>query len=359
MHPFFAELYFNPSATYLPARQVRQKLDEARQRVARQLGAKPSEIFFTAGGTEANNLAIAGVMKRYPDGTMLTSAIEHDSVLRPAAQYNAQQVPVTPKGVVDVEKLATAITESTVLVSIMYANNEVGTLQPIRDIAALLQTVRASRRKEGNELPIYLHTDAAQAANYLDLHIARLGVDLLTLNGGKIYGPKQSGVLYVRAGVVLEPLLRGGGQERGLRSGTENIAACVGLATALDEAVIMRPAEARRLQLLRAEFIRKLQASLPGLTVLGHAKLHLPNIVSIMIPGCDNERVLLELEQRNILAAAGSACSASNDEPSHVLKAMGFSDEDARSSLRFSMGRSTTEADISRTVSALVELFRH
>jgi cysteine desulfurase len=337
----------------LPAKQVHDELEHARASVAQIIGARPVEITFTAGGSEANNLAIHGVMRAHPDAKVLVSTIEHESVLATVEPYAHELIPVTAQGIVEIEQLKKAIDDQTVLVSIMYANNEIGTVQPVREIAAVIAEIRKYRQKAGNKLPLLFHTDAAQAANYLDIHVARLGVDLMTLNGGKLYGPKQSGALYVRAGVVLQPLIRGGGQEHGLRSGTENVAACVGFATALNEAQTMRRKETARLQKLQKRFIDEIQSKIPTVVLNGSASKRLPNNIHLTFAGADNERLLLQLESEGILAAAGSACSASNDEPSHVLKALGVSEQDAQSSVRFTMGRSTTEAMIDRLVGTL------
>jgi cysteine desulfurase len=238
----------------------------------------------------------------------------------------------------------------------MYANNEVGTLQPIRELARALTEVRRARQAAGSDRPLLLHTDACQASNYLDLHVARLGVDLMTLNGGKIYGPKQSGALYVKAGVSLMPLIDGGGQEQGLRSGTENVPAIIGFAEALNAAQAIRYDEARRLQTLQQSALKQISELLPRAVVNGSIKQRLPNNLHLTIPGADNERLLLQLEARGILAAAGSACSASDEEPSHVLRAMGLSDEDTRASLRLTMGRATTVEQLEQAIRALVEL---
>jgi cysteine desulfurase len=356
MEPFWSEQFYNPSATYLPARGVKDSLEAARRDVAECLGARASEVIFTAGGSEANNLVLHGLMAGWPDGNVVVSAVEHESVLLPAERYAARLAPVDTQGRVRVDELTKLIDDSTVLVSIMYANNEVGMVQPIRDVAVKLQDIKTDRQRRGIKRPLYLHSDAAQAANYLDLHVARLGVDLLTLNGGKIYGPKQSGALFIKAGVMLRPLVSGGGQERGLRSGTENVAACIGFAAALKKAVALRETEVARLQRMQQHFTSEVTAKLPAVRLNGSTKRRLPNNVHVTIPGTDNERVLLQLEQAGILAAAGSACSASNDEPSHVLQAMGQSEQEARSSLRFSMGRPTVDHDVDMVVTALVKL---
>lgn len=356
MQPYFSAQFYNPSATYLPAKKVKQVLEEARATIAHWLGARPAEIIFTAGGTEANNLAIHGIMGQFPDGNVVVSAIEHESVLAPAHQYNCREAEVTQEGLVDIPKLVKQIDDKTVLISVMYANNEVGTIQPIRQIAQHVEQFRAARKKNGNTRPLYLHTDAAQAVNYLDIHAARLGVDLMTINGGKIYGPKGSGALFTSRSVRLHPTQFGGGQEWGLRSGTENVPNCIGLAKALDITQSCRTDEVARLQKLQKLFVELLQEKLPSITINGSLKHRLPNNVHVTIPGADNERLLVKLEGQGILAAAGSACSASNEEPSHVLRAMGLSDQDAQASLRFTMGRSTSQPDIECSVTILKSL---
>jgi cysteine desulfurase len=350
MQPYFSAQFYNPSATYGAARGVHQALSNARAGVAGVLGARPSEIIFTAGGTEANNLAIHGVMSRFKDGNLVVSAIEHESVLEPARRYDCRQAAVGPDGRLDLDDLAAKIDDNTVLVSVMYANNEIGTVEPLRDVSRLVAGVRERRRKQGNDKPLYLHTDAAQAGNYLDLHVSRLGVDMMTINGGKIYGPKQSGALYVKAGLVLEPLVYGGGQERGLRSGTENVAGAIGLAQALELAQAGRREESERLIQLQQQFIDGLCKTAPEIIINGSRKYRLPNNVHITVPGRDNERLLIQLDEAGVQAAAGSACSASNEEPSHVLKALGVTEKDAQASLRFTLGRHTTPGDIEKAV---------
>lgn len=356
MRPYFAEQFFNPSAIYLPAQKVRAAFEAARGQIGELLGAHKTDVIFTAGGTEANNLAIRGVLAQYPDGNVVVSAIEHESVLRPAHEYNCHEAAVTPDGLVDVEKLLALVNDQTVLVSVMYANNEVGTVQPIRRIAQGLQRIRGDRRAHGNKLPLYLHTDAAQAAAYLDLHVARLGVDMLTLNAGKIYGPKQCGVLFAASHVRLQPQILGGGQERGARSGTENVTGAIGLAKALSLVQGRRRDETVRLQGLQKIFIDELAVHVPNAAVNGSRKHRLPNNLHVTIPGLDNERALVQLEGRGILCATGSACSASSDEPSHVLRAMGLNDAAARSSLRLTMGRFTNETAVRKAVQVLADI---
>jgi len=353
MQPYFSERFYNPSATYLAAKSVHTDLETARTRVAHWLGARPAEIVFTAGGTEANNLAIRGVLERFPNGSIVTTAIEHESVLATARAYTYREAPVTPEGIVNVDALISLVDDTTVLVSVMYANNEVGTVQPLRHISQALEKIRRDRQTRGIDRPLYLHTDAAQAAAYLDLHTARLGVDLLTINAGKIYGPKQVGALFIASRVRLAPQVLGGGQERGMRSGTENVAGAVGLATALDLVQTRRHEETARLQTLQKHFMEALRQAIPSVIINGSHKLRLPNNVHITIPGADNERLIFQLDDAGILCAAGSACSADSGEPSHVLRAMGLSDEAARSSLRFTMGRQTTADHIATTVEKL------
>jgi cysteine desulfurase len=358
MQPFWRDDFYNPSATYLAAQKVGKDLQAARARVAACLGARPTEIIFTAGGTESVNLAINGVMQKYSKAKMLVSAIEHDAVLKTAIQFNHAVVPVTGKGVVDVAELVKMVDDQTVLVSVMYVNNEIGTIQPLRQIGQALATIRRERLAKGNKLPLYFHSDASQAPNYLDVHVNSLGVDLLTLNGGKIYGPKQSGLLFVKAGIELAPQVLGGGQENGLRSGTENVAFAVGLATALELVQKQRPTEVKRLQSLQQDFVRGLQKAVTNVQITAEKAPKLPNNVHITIPGVDNERLIMQLDEAGIMAAAGSACSASNDEPSHVLRAIGISEKEAQSSVRFTMGQGTTAADIKLTISTVASLVK-
>lgn len=355
MRPYWQEKFYNPSANYLAGRAVAADIAAARATVAQQLGTKPSEVIFTAGGTESDNLAIHGVMQAYPGANLLVSAVEHEAVLQTAQAYTHRVVPVDTRGLIDLDALARQIDEKTVLVSVMYANNEIGTIQPIRQIADIIKQVLAKRQAAGNTHPLYFHTDASQAANYLDIHANRLGVDLMTLNGGKMYGPKQTGVLFVRAGLVLQPQVRGGGQERGLRSGTENVAGIIGFAKALETTQKLRNDETKRLRGLQTMFVKQLKTAVPNVIING-GKSQLPNIVHVTIPNCDNERVMMQLDEQGIICAVGSACSASNEEPSHVLTAIGLSDVEAQGSLRFSLGRQTTQKDIETTVRALQKI---
>lgn len=350
MQPYFTIEFGNPSAIHSAGRAAHAALEAARESVARSIGARSSEIIFTAGGTESINLAVEGVMAA--GGEVIISAIEHDAVRQAAAKHETSICPVDSNGIINVQKLQQLITSKTRLISVIHASNEIGTIQPIRDIRALIDTENGKRREAGNDSPLLLHIDASQSPNYLDVHVGRLGVDLMTLNGGKIYGPKQSGILYVKAGVVLAPQIVGGGQEHGLRSGTENVAFAVGFAKALEIASAMRKDEARRVDELKTFFIRELEEQFGG-RINGHKTQRLASNVSVTFPGSDNERVLFALDERGVMAAAGSACSASSDEPSHVLRAIGLSTEDAQSTIRFSLGRATTEEQLKMTLQHL------
>ncbi len=344
MEPYFTDVFYNPSALYKGAREAKNALETARSDVARLLGSNPSEVIFVSGGTESANLAIRGVMEYFGEGELLYSSIEHDAVRSPAKLYEnrSREIGVDAHGVVKLDSIKELITENTVLVSVMIANNEIGTLQPIKDIVNLVNYIRKQRMIAGNKMPLYLHTDACQAPLYLDINVARLGIDMMTLNGGKIHGPKQSGILYKKSSVVIKPQITGGGQEWGLRSGTENVAFAVGFAKALQLSEKSKTTRVHEMIKLRDFFMQKL-TELFDTEINGHPKHRLANNVHVTFPGVDNERVLFALDDMEICAAAGSACSASSDTSSHVLLALGRDSSYARSSLRFSLGGSTTQ----------------
>src|SRR5581483_1535227 len=355
MRPYFTQKFYNPSATYLNAKQVRADLEQARADVAGLLGVKPAEVVFMAGATEANNLAIQGIMRQFPDERLLVSAIEHDSVLEPAGLFNHIEVPVTSNGRINLNILQQGL-QKAVLVSVGLINNEIGVIQPLREIASLVDEERRRRRNNGIKKPLWLHTDAAQAPNYLDIHASRLGVDLMSINGGKIYGPKQIGVLYVRAGVDPQALILGGGQEFNLRSGTENVAYCAGLAKALNLAQDRREAEAKHVKGIKKFFIDELHNQAKDFFINGSIKFSSPHILSVTFTGQDNERLMIQLDEAGVQVATGSACSATDDNPSHVLKAIGLTDQQARSTLRFSFGYQTTITDIKTVVRLLSKM---
>lgn len=357
MQPFWQQRFYNPSALYLGARENHQTLETARHTIAEGLGARPTEIIFTAGGTEANNLAIRGVLEEFKNSSVITCAIEHDSVLQPAKLYNHNILGVDNKGFVQLNSLKKAISDETVLVSIMYANNEIGTIEPIKEIIRIIGEINTDRQKRHVNQPLYLHSDACQAANYLDMQVSRLGVDLMTINAGKIYGPKQCGTLYVRSGVKLKPLILGGGQEWNKRSGTENLANIVGFAKTLSQVRKDYKTETIRLANLRDGFLREIAQKLPSVVINGPAdSKRLANNIHITIPNQDNERLTMLLDEIGIQVANGSACSASSDEPSHVLKAIGLTDKAAQSSLRITLGRYTTKKSLKDLSLELAEL---
>lgn len=346
MEPYMEEDFYNPSSSYMAAREVKKAVTEARARVAYWLGARGTEIIFTAGATESINIAIHGVMQQFPEAKVILLGTEHESVLQSAARHNHDIVPVLPNGNVDLTALEQLIDAQTVLVSIAYANNEIGTIQPLPQIGQLIQKVRTARAKAGNALPLYLHTDASQAAGYLDLHASRLGADLMTLNGAKIYGPKQTGILYIKAGTQLQSPFTGGGQEGGVRSGTENVPGIVGFATALDIVQTDRRENQTKYLALRDELQRRIVAALPDTVVNGNPKRRLPNSLHLSWSGVDGERLVLLLDEHGVMAATGSACAANKQTASHVLQACGFSDDLLQGSLRLTVGEFTTPKDV-------------
>lgn len=262
-------------------------------------------------------------------------------------------------GLVSTEALRRALHDDTTLISLGYVNNELGTVQSLRDAAVVVAEERQRRLAAGSRRPLFLHTDASQATGMLDISVSRLGVDLMTLNSGKCYGPKAVGLLWVRAGIELRPLIDGGGQENGLRAGTENVAGAIGFATALTLAIEERKSESHRLAQLRDQLAARLCHELPDLTVDGHPRRRAPHILHVSLSGIDGERVVFGLDERGVMAATGSACAASSGTRSHVLTAIGMSDEQADGSLRLSVGRSTTSDDIERAASIIVDVIRH
>lgn len=354
MMPYFWDKFQNPSALYEGARLIKTDLDDARASVARSIGVRPSEIVFTAGGSESIALAIHGVMagKGTDKFSLIISSIEHDAVRKNAELYICDEVGVDEKGIVILKELKKLIESSDTckLVSIILASNEVGTVQPIPEISHYLKEHNKKRRKEGLE-DILLHIDASQAPLYMDCNPVRLGVDLMTLNGGKMYGPKQSGILYIKTGVELTPYIKGGGQEFGLRSGTENVAFAVGFAKALSLAVKNREERAENTSATRDYLIDLIENM--GATIAGHKKKRIASNVLAIFDGVDNERLLIELDILGFSVASGSACHASRGEPSHVLHALGLSDKDAHSAIRFSINEYTTKKDCDELVNAL------
>lgn len=352
MLPYFASRYGNPSSLYTSGRAARQAIERARKDIAALLGAAPEEVIFTGSGTESDNLAIRGVMRahRGRGKHLIVSAIEHKAVLESAQSlaregFDVSIVPVDRFGMVDVDACMSLVRDDTVLVSVMYANNEIGTIQPIRELAAALRGLASAGLRP------FLHTDACQAAGFLPLYVPDLGVDLMTLNSSKVYGPKGVGVLYKSAGVRLEPLILGGEQERNLRAGTESVPLIVGCCAALCKADRLRESESARLLALRDYFLRELQARIPGIMLNGHPQQRLPNNISVSIPFVEGESILLMLDKVGVEASTGSACSAHDLKPSHVLLAIGQQAELAHGSIRFSLGRDTTREKLDYALS--------
>lgn len=343
MLPFFTEQFYNPSAPYALAREVHVQLEDARATLARLIGARPGQITLTAGATEANNLAFAAV-----DGPVITDAAEHESVLACARASEHVIVDVSATGRVDPASIAEALTPQTQLVSVELANGEVGTIQPLREIGAVVAHERARRLEAGEKVPLYLHTDASQAALTNAVNVSSLGADMVTLSAAKVYGPKQVGLLWASDDVRLRPLVRGGGQEGGVRSGTENVAGVVGFASALQLAAGQRKQEARRLCDLRNRLQRRLETTFPTMVVSGpkRDKQRLPGLLHVSFPGLEAARLVIALERRGVSVGTGSACAASRMQASHVLLAMGVPEAVARGSLRITLGRSTMQDDI-------------
>jgi cysteine desulfurase len=353
MLPYFGGRFGNPSSIYRLGREARQAMDRARDTVAAALGCRPAEVLFTSCGSESDNLAIKGVAYACRDrgNHLITSQVEHHAVLHTCewleryAGFEVTYLPVDHHGLVELPALEAAITDRTTLVSVMLANNEVGTIQPLAAIAALL-------RPRG----IIFHTDAVQGGGALDLNVGRLGVDLLSLSGHKFYAPKGVGILYVRQGTPLLPQMHGGGQERNRRAGTENVPYVVGAATALELATEeLAPGNARLVQ-LRDRLIQGVLERVPGARLTGHPTERLPNNASFVFEGVEGEALLLALDQLGICASTGSACTSGSLEASHVLKAMGLPASLAQGSLRLSLGKGTDEDQIDRTLEALPSL---
>ncbi|TFD68891.1 cysteine desulfurase family protein [Cryobacterium ruanii] len=347
--PHLAGSFGNPSSHHVVGEGAAAALLEARTSVARSLGCRPGEIVFTSGGTESDNLAIKGIALGAPRGRhLITTAIEHEAVLescdylRRLHGFDITLLPVDAAGRVDPAGLARALRTDTTLVSVHYANNEVGTVQPLAELALTAHAAGVS-----------FHTDAVQAGGWLDLDVTRLGVDALSLSGHKLGAPPGIGAVFLRGRLPIEPLLHGGGQERGKRSGTENVAGAVALAVALRLAVGERAASANRTSALRDEFIETVLHQTPSARLTGHATERLPGTASFVFPGTSGEAVLLELEQRGIVCSSGSACAAGSSEPSHVLTAMGLSADIAQTAVRFTLGVGTTAAEAAEAAASV------
>jgi len=346
MLPYFDAEFANPSSLYSPALKAKKAIDKARSQIAKFLNCKPSEIVFCAGGTESDNLAILGIARKIGKGHIITSQIEHPAVLNACKQLEKEGFEVTylavdEDGIIKLDELKKALCKNTILISIMYANNEIGTIQPTAEIAKLAKKAGA-----------LFHTDACQATGYLPMDVRKLGVDLLTINGSKIYGPKGIGALYIKKGIQIEPIIFGGGQEDNLRPGTENVPAIVGLGEAVSVAREQQSADSRQQKKLQDYIIREL-LKIPKSKLNGHPTKRLPNNINISFEGVEGESLVLYLEKDGIYTSTGSACSTKSLKPSHVIMAISGDAERAHSSLRVTLGRSTTKKDADKLVSAV------
>jgi cysteine desulfurase len=354
MRPYWLEHWGNPSSVYTLGRRARRGLDDARDRIAQLLNCRANEIVFTGCGSESDNLAIKGVALALSEQRgwkhMVTSKIEHHAVLHACEWleqhlgYEVTYVDVDAHGHVEPAAVAAAVRPDTALVSIMYANNEIGTIEPIAQITQAVKAINPAT---------VVHTDAVQAGGLLPLDVQALGVDLLALSGHKFYAPKGVGLLFVRRGTPLVHMLSGGGQERGIRAGTENVGYIVGMATALDLAYAELPRRVEHVSRVRDRLIDGVTRSVSGARLTGHPQARMPNSASFTIRGADGESLLLNLDQVGIYASSGSACTSGTLEISHVLRALRLPDEDARGSLRLTTGIGTTDAEVDRLLDVL------
>ncbi len=360
MRPFLETMHGNPSSFHTQGKRAKDALDAARASVAQSLGARPDEILFTSGGTEADNLAVLGYARANAEHGkhIVTTEIEHQAILESVGHLEKKEgfevtyLKPDAFGRITAEQVVAALRPDTILVSVMYANNEIGTIEPVAEIGNAVWKWRAEHARPH----LVFHTDACQAAGALELDVNKLHVDLMTINGSKIYGPKGVGALYVRRGIKLRPLLFGGAQERSLRPGTEQVAGIVGLATALNLAQKEAAHENARLTALRDALIAGIKARVPKVRLNGHPTERLPNNVNMSFLDVEGEALLLYLDAAGVYASTGSACTSASLDPSHVILALGMPYEVAHGSLRFSIGRATTKEDIDYVLEVLPPL---
>lgn len=353
MVPCLGEVYGNASSIHHFGQMAKQRLEMARRQTAALLNCRPREIVFTSGGTEADNLALLGAVRPCQGKHVVTTAIEHPAVLGACAQIEREggevtYIPVSSHGVVDPDDIRRALQPNTALVSVMHASNELGTAQPIYEIARFTQPAG-----------ILLHSDGVQAAGRLAVNVAALGVDLYSISGHKIYAPKGIGALYVRAGTPISPILHGGHHERDRRAGTENVAGTVALGVAAESAARHRETESARLAALRDRLETRILARVPDTGVNGGQSARIPNTTNLYFDYLEGESLVIALDLRGFAVSSGSACSSGSVEPSHVLLAIGLSPERARASIRFSLGRSNTEQQVDALVDAVVDSVAH
>lgn len=355
MLPYYSEQFFNPSAAYLPAVAVRRAYEKAKDDIAHVIGAKGADLVMTSGATESINLAFSLI----PAGAeVLISAVEHASVLESAKRTgNYKVIDVDKNGRIDIEDFKAKLTPRTQFVSVCLVSSELGTIQPISDLARIVAAERQRRAFAGEKTPLYFHTDASQGLGLLEVKLNRLGVDLLTLNAAKVYGPKGIGALYVGHNVRLKPLVVGGGQEMGLRSGTENVPATIAFAAAITEAEKHLNGERKRLQDLKRSF-RQILSDLPNIRFLGKEKNQLASYLPITIPGLDAERLIYALEDRGVYVSTGAACAASKGIKSPSLQAIGLSESEIAGSLRITMGKQTDLSSIQKAGEIIHEVVK-
>ncbi len=347
MLPYLQDQFGNPSSIHRYGRLAHKAIEKARKRVANLINADPSEIFFTSGGTESNNTALYGIMKKFPKSQLVTTLIEHDAILEPCKKlksqgYDVVYLPVDGYGLVSLKSLEDSISDKTKLVSIMFGNNEIGTMEPIGELAKIC-----------NSKKILFHTDAVQAVGKVPIDVKELGIDLLSISSHKINGPKGVGALYVKRGVSLDPLIFGGGQENGLRSGTENVANIVGFGKACDIAKNNLSENIMLMKKLRDSLVEQVNQEIPSVTLNGHPEKRLPNNAHFTFLGINGEDLIIKLDENNIAASTGSACSVRTQKASHVLQALGFLHEQITGSLRLTVGITNTQEDIDQTVKVL------
>lgn len=354
MLPYFSEKFFNPSSPYAPAIFTKREYQQAKSRLARCLGVMADELIMTAGATESINLAFNAA-----GGVSLISAIEHDAVINSAkVRSEVRFIQLMKNGRIDPQLVKKMLTPDVSFISIALVNHELGYIQPIEEIAEIIKTERLRRQENGESTPLVFHTDASQAAALIDVKIKRLGVDLLTLSAAKVYGPKQVGLLWVRPGVTLTANILGGGQELGLRSGTENVAGVVGFATALELAQKRRSAEVKRLRKLREGLVKDLRQAFPEMVTSSDMKKSLVSFLNVSFSGIDAERLVFLLESRGVLVATGSACAANSGTRSHVLSSIGLSESEIDGSLRLTLGKLNNEDNIKLASQLIIEAVR-
>jgi len=350
--PYFDKKYGNASSMHESGRKSKQAIEEARGNIARIIGAEKDEIIFTSSGTESDNLAIIGIARahRREGNHIIISAIEHKAVIEGTRQlkkegFEISILPVDKYGVIDVEECIKLITDKTILISVMYVNNEIGTIEPIQELAKRIQEIRSKHDSSRGIYPL-IHTDACQAANLLSLDVKKLGVDLMTLNSSKVYGPTGIGLLYKKSSITIEPIIVGGEQEKNTRAGTENLPMIVGLSVALLKAEKTKKSENKRFKELQKYFKKGLKNEIKDIIFNGHPRNNIPSTVHVSIPLIEGESMILKLDHFGIKASTGSACSSFDLKPSHVLIAIGQDSELIHGSIRFSMGRHTTKKDL-------------